>query len=74
MKLVPQWQYSWKWFSVHALALAGVLPSVWCSLPDSWRAIVPISYVAIATAITSVLGILGRLIYQPSMLSPEKRP
>jgi hypothetical protein len=64
VNLVPQWQQSWKWLSVHALALAGVLPGVWCMLPGEWRAIVPIPYVAVATGVTSVLGILGRLLDQ----------
>lgn len=61
MTLVPEWRQWWKWTSVHALAIAGVLPGVWCSLPGAWQAVVPISYIAIATAITSVLGIRGRL-------------
>lgn len=64
MKLVPQWQQSYKWLSMHALALAGVLPSVWCSLPGEWRSVIPISYVAIAAGITSLLGIAGRLLDQ----------
>lgn len=74
MKLDPQWRQSYKWFSMHALALAGVLPGVWCSLPGEWRAIVPISYVAVATAITSVLGIVGRLVWQASAAPPENKP
>lgn len=72
MKLDPQWQQAYKWFSVHALALAGVLPGTWASLPGEWRASVPFSYVVIATAVTSVLGIAGRLFQQPSAQSQEK--
>lgn len=73
MKLVPQWQNAWKWFSVHALVLAGVLPATWCQLPESWRAIVPVGWVATATAITSILGVIGRLADQKSMHPPEKQ-
>ncbi|WP_426271586.1 hypothetical protein ACN9MB_09170 [Dyella kyungheensis] len=74
MKLDPQWRQAYRWFSVHALALAGTLPGVWCSLPGEWRAIVPISYVAIATAITSVLGIAGRVVLQASAIQNENKP
>lgn len=72
MKLDPQWQQAYKWFSVHALAIAGTLPATWESLPHRWQDTVPFSYVALATAITSVLGIAGRLFQQPSAKPQEK--
>lgn len=33
MKLVDDWKGAWRWFSMHALVLAGVIPTVWAELP-----------------------------------------
>ena len=40
-ELVPNWKRAWRWLSVHALAITGVLPGIWLTLPDDWRAAVP---------------------------------
>lgn len=63
---VPDWRSAWKWFSVHALTVAGVLPATWCSLPAEWRAVVPVHIMAIATFITAALGVIGRITDQKS--------
>jgi polyferredoxin len=65
MKLVDNWRQAWKWVSIHALWVAGVLPSVWESLPHRWQDIVPVNVLAIATGVTAVIGIVGRLVQQP---------
>lgn len=64
MRLVDNWKQGWKWVSVHALAVAGVLPATWESLPHRWQDAVPLSAVATATAITAAVGIIGRLVDQ----------
>lgn len=64
MKLVSDWRDAWRWFSVHALALAGVLPGAWEALPQRWQDVVPVSWVATAAAVTAALGIYGRLVDQ----------
>lgn len=65
LELVPNWKLAWRWLSVHALAVTGVLPGVWLTLPDDWRAAVPAGWLATATVITASLGVYGRLVQQP---------
>lgn len=64
-ELVPNWKRAWRWLSVHALAVTGMLPGVWLTLPDDWRASVPAGWLAIATLVTAGLGVYGRLVAQP---------
>ena len=64
-ELVPNWKRAWRWLSVHALAVTGMLPGVWLTLPDDWRASVPVGWLAIATVVTAGLGVYGRLVQQP---------
>lgn len=37
MKLVDDWKSAWRWFSMHALVLAGVIPTVWAELPPDLK-------------------------------------
>ena len=64
MKLVDDKRHWWKWLSVHALAVAGVLPAVWLSLPVDWRAAVPDVWLAVLAAVVGGLGVFGRLVKQ----------
>lgn len=34
MNLVDNWKEAWKWFSMHALVMAGIIPTVLAELPD----------------------------------------
>ncbi|QLW90603.1 hypothetical protein HV175_19385 [Klebsiella oxytoca] len=35
MKLVDDWKSAWRWFSMHALVLAGIIPTeTYCYLLD----------------------------------------
>lgn len=61
MKLIDDWRSAWKYFSVHALLIAGVLPSVWATLPPDLKAYIPPSIMALITAVIAVSGIVGRL-------------
>jgi hypothetical protein len=38
---------------------------VWLTLPDDWRAAVPVGWLAVATVVTAALGVYGRLVQQP---------
>lgn len=73
LKLVPDWRRSWRWISVHALAITGALPGVWLTLPDDWRSTVPAAWLAGVTVITAVAGIYGRLVQQPIKIVEENR-
>ncbi|CAH0198087.1 hypothetical protein SRABI106_01465 [Rahnella aquatilis] len=61
MRLVENWKQCWKWFSIHALLIAGVLPSVWATLPPDLKAYIPPSIMGLITAVVAVSGVVGRL-------------
>jgi len=64
MKLVPNARRAWRWFSVQALALAGLIPVAWASVPLEWQQAVPKDWMAYGAAFVAVLGIVGRLVDQ----------
>lgn len=64
MKLIEEWKQCWRWFSVHALALAGAIPVVWAELPDDMKASIPASAMATITGIVALCGIVGRVVKQ----------
>ena len=33
-ELVPDWKRAWRWLSVHALAVTGMLPGVWLTIAE----------------------------------------
>lgn len=65
MRLVAGWKQAWRWFSVHALILAGAIPVVWASLPDDMKASIPPDVLATITGVVAALGVIGRLFVQP---------
>jgi hypothetical protein len=64
MKPVKNWRQSWRWFSVHAMALQGAVAGAWLAVPDDMRAAVPADWLAVAAVVLTVLGVAGRLISQ----------
>lgn len=64
MKLVDDWKSAWRWFSMHALVLAGIIPSVWAEFPPDLKLVIPASLMGIITAVVAVCGIVGRVINQ----------
>lgn len=64
MRLIPQWQRAWRWFSVQAFALQGALAAAWLAVPDTLRASVPSEWLAAAAIVLTVLGTAGRLVDQ----------
>ncbi len=64
MKLVDDWRKAWKWFSVHALVIAGILPTVWLELPSDLKASIPPGMMSTITAIIAACGVIGRLVSQ----------
>ncbi|WP_416414155.1 hypothetical protein [Pantoea sp. App145] len=44
MRLVDDWKRCWRWFSIHCLTLAGVIPVTWVSLPDDLKSHIPAEY------------------------------
>lgn len=64
MKLVDDWKKAWKWFSVHALILAGLIPSVWIELPADLKSSIPAGAMSAITAVIALCGVIGRLVSQ----------
>lgn len=64
MKLVEDWKRAWRWFSVHALVLAGVLPAVWAELPPDLKSSIPPGAMGAITAVIAACGVIGRLVDQ----------
>jgi len=64
MQFVPDWKKAWRWFSVHALVIAGVIPAVWDSLSPEMKSYVPASVMCVVTGFVAVCGVIGRLVKQ----------
>ncbi|MBZ7124641.1 DUF7940 domain-containing protein [Klebsiella grimontii] len=64
MKLVEDWKNAWRWFSMHALVLAGIIPTVWAELPPDLKSSIPPGTMGAITAVIAVCGIVGRLVSQ----------
>lgn len=74
MTLIPEWRQAWRMFSVHCMSAAAALLSTWQALPDDLRAAVPQPWVLWLAVALMVLGVVGRLIDQPSIQSPAQPP
>lgn len=64
MKLVDDWKSAWRWFSMHALVLAGVIPTVWAELPADLKTAIPPGAMGTITAVIAACGVVGRLVSQ----------
>ncbi|HCQ8124604.1 TPA: hypothetical protein OL914_000041 [Klebsiella quasipneumoniae subsp. similipneumoniae] len=64
MKLVDDWKNAWRWFSMHALVLAGVIPTVWAELPPDLKTAIPPGAMGAITAVIAACGVVGRLVNQ----------
>ncbi|MCS0548291.1 hypothetical protein [Klebsiella pneumoniae] len=64
MKLVDDWKSAWRWFSMHALVLAGIIPTVWAELPPNLKTTIPPGAMSTITAVIAACGVVGRLVSQ----------
>ncbi|HBS5624259.1 Uncharacterised protein [Klebsiella pneumoniae] len=64
MKLVDDWKSAWRWFSMHALVLAGIIPTVWAELPLDLKTAIPPGAMGTITAVIAACGVVGRLVSQ----------
>lgn len=64
MKLVDDWKSAWRWFSMHALVLAGIIPTVWAELPPDLNTAIPPGAMGAITAVIAACGVVGRLVNQ----------
>lgn len=63
IELIDGWKKAPKMVSVICLALSGAIPTVYASM-GVLQSTVPIKYVAAATMLASICGIIGRVIVQ----------
>ena len=67
MRLIPNWRRAWRMFSVQAQGIALAILGGWQMLPNSARDAVP-TWIVLSLAMAVIaLGIVGRLIEQPSV-------
>lgn len=64
MKIVDDAKHWWKWFSVQAMFLAGIVQAAWASISDDLKATIPHWLPATLTIVLLALGIGGRIVKQ----------
>lgn len=64
MFFVPDWHRAWRWFSLQAMVLSGVVQAAWEALPADLKQYLP-HWLGLALSLAFlVLGVGGRLIQQ----------
>lgn len=64
MKLVDNWKSSWKWLSVHVMALGAVVQTAWVAVPDGLKMRLTDRDVHLVAGFLFFAGIIGRLVDQ----------
>lgn len=67
MTLIPNIKQTWKMFSIQAQTINAALLVSWQSLPATFQTILPVQYLIIIAVALLLLGIVGRVIQQPSV-------
>lgn len=67
MKRVPEARNWWRMFSVQAMMLAGALQGAWAFIPSEMQETIPEDWLRVLTIVLLVLGVVGRLVYQPKV-------
>jgi hypothetical protein len=67
MTLIPNIKQAWKMFSIQAQALNAALLVSWQSLPTTFQTILPVQYLLTLAVVLLILGVVGRVIHQPSV-------
>lgn len=74
MKLIPEWRYAWKMFSVQANAIGVAIVGAYEALPQEFKNAIPAQWVLAAAGATLVLGGIGRLVHQPTLPKASDSP
>lgn len=64
MKLVEEWRGAWRWFSLQAMVLSGVVQAAWDALPVDLKQYLPHWLGLVLSLSLLLLGIGGRLVKQ----------
>jgi hypothetical protein len=73
MQLIDEWKKAYKLLSVQAMVLAVAIQGAWVSMPPDVVAMIDPKYVHLGTAVLLVMGIFGRLVAQPAVISNESK-
>ena len=64
MTLIGEWRQAWRWFSMQAMLLSGVVQAAWEALPADLKQYLP-SWLGLTLSLSFLLlGIGGRLVRQ----------
>jgi hypothetical protein len=64
MTLVEEWRGAWRWFSLQAMVLSGVVQAAWDALPADLKQYLPHWLGLVLSLSLLLLGIGGRLVKQ----------
>jgi len=67
MKIIPEWRKAHRMLSVQCMTLASSLLVTWEVLPNDLKASIPQPWVRYGAIALLVLGVVGRLVKQPSV-------
>lgn len=64
MRLVEEWKGAWRWFSLQAMVLSGVVQAAWDALPADLKQYLPRGLGLALSLGFLLLGVGGRLVKQ----------
>lgn len=64
MKLIDNWRSRLSDYSTIALAVSAATIALWSTLPQDWLQHLPTEWVARATGVVSLFGLLGKFVKQ----------
>lgn len=64
MQLINNWRSRLSDYSTIALAVSAATIALWSSLPSDWLQFLPTAWVARATGVVSLFGLIGKFVKQ----------
>ena len=64
MKIIRNWRSRITDYSTVALAVSAATVALWSTLPADWLQFLPTSWVARATGVVSLFGLVGKFVKQ----------
>lgn len=74
MNLIPNWRRAWRMLSVQIPAINAAFIATWASIPAKFQDAYPLPWALATVLVLLVLGIVGRLIAQPSVTAEKDAP
>ena len=64
MQIIPDWRSRLSDYSTIALAVSAATIALWSTLPSDWLQFLPTAWVARATGVISLFGLVGKFVKQ----------